>query len=266
MKSFDNKDCIKQKIAENISSLSENLEIRILLETLQQYDNADKNRSRLEEMTYLEAIYRGDVAYMRDNYDSIVPKFHSILNDEKRNAEYYAVFTISFAVRAGINAGIPFEKGMHCNNIYLKEIAMCNTVEAINAVVKRASIEYTALVHSAREEKNYRNDYIGKCKYYITSHICEKITPEKVAQAIDVSPAYLSKLFRKRTGITMVEYIQNQKIYIAKYILEHTNKKINDISDFLKFSKPAYFSTVFEKVIGMTPTQYRLEHHLSEQK
>ena len=72
-----------------------------------------------------------------------------------------------------------------------------------------------------------------------------------------MSRRYLSTKFKKETGMTLSQYIQEQKIGKAKSLLKSTDRSILEIATYLGFSSQGYFQNVFKKLTGMTPKDYR---------
>ncbi|WP_249649209.1 AraC family transcriptional regulator, partial [Lysinibacillus sp. D4B2_S17] len=72
-----------------------------------------------------------------------------------------------------------------------------------------------------------------------------------------LSSNYLSSLFKKEVGISLSEYIHQQKIEEAKKLLTFTNYPILDIGSLLNFTDHSYDIKVFKKFPGITPKQYR---------
>lgn len=99
--------------------------------------------------------------------------------------------------------------------------------------------------------------YITQAKQYIEKHIEDTFTLEDVANAIYISPAYLSTLFNNLTGTTYSSYVNSIKIDMAKHLLLTTQHSITDISIQCGFNQASYFATAFKKVVGVTPKQFR---------
>ena len=78
-----------------------------------------------------------------------------------------------------------------------------------------------------------------------------------VAKHLDISPFYVSKVFKKELGINFVTYVTEQKIEKAKEHLRNNDMSIVDLSFVMGFPDPSYFTKVFKKVENMTPSQYR---------
>ena len=79
--------------------------------------------------------------------------------------------------------------------------------------------------------QNYQNSLSARCCQYINSHIRERIYLQDIANALEISPNYLSQVFKKHMGIGISEYITNKKIEVSKNMLKETNMKIYEISD-----------------------------------
>ena len=113
--------------------------------------------------------------------------------------------------------------------------------------------------YSSRIEicRNRYSNTVALCCHYISEHLSECIDLTTVAKQVNLSPHYLSLLFKKETGISVPIYIQREKIRTAKKLLTLTRYSLIEISCILNFSSQSYFSTVFRKNTGLTPKKYR---------
>ncbi|MDR2759093.1 MAG: helix-turn-helix transcriptional regulator [Spirochaetaceae bacterium] len=84
-----------------------------------------------------------------------------------------------------------------------------------------------------------------------------------VADSVNLSPAYLSALYKKHTGLNISEEITTVRIETSCYLLKNSGLSIKEISDKTGYSNQYYFSTSFKKKIGLNPSEYR---RLNEQK
>jgi YesN/AraC family two-component response regulator len=87
---------------------------------------------------------------------------------------------------------------------------------------------------------------------------------DQVGEYANMSSYYLSKIFKKETGVNFVTYLTERKIEIAKDMLANTDVPIINIALDLSYHEPNYFSKVFKKSTGMTPTEYRKEKRGSD--
>jgi two-component system response regulator YesN len=110
---------------------------------------------------------------------------------------------------------------------------------------------------------SYRDYKVGgltrRAKEYIKTNYSKSITLEDVAREINVSPQYLSKLFKEETGENFIDYLTGIRIRIAKNLLESDELSVKEICYNIGYSDPNYFSRIFKKIVGSTPTEYKDE-------
>ena len=94
---------------------------------------------------------------------------------------------------------------------------------------------------------------------YIREHFAENISRDDVAAAVYVTSSYLSRIFRTETGMRITDYLTHCRVEEAKKLLRTTDRSVSDIAVDCGFESFSYFSTVFKKVVGITPVQYRKE-------
>jgi len=98
---------------------------------------------------------------------------------------------------------------------------------------------------------------VERIRQYITSHIDQPLSRQYISDYIGLSPDYLVKLFKKETGISISDYIVQERIRIAKELLAHSDLPVSSIAQAVGYSNFAYFSTTFKKEVSMTPQDYR---------
>ncbi|MEW5817503.1 MAG: helix-turn-helix domain-containing protein, partial [Spirochaetota bacterium] len=110
--------------------------------------------------------------------------------------------------------------------------------------------------------QNQSNAYIRQFilharKYIGEHHPDEELNLGCIAGEVGLSPCYLSLMFKKITGETVVEYITKVRIERAKELLKTTADKAYEIAYKVGFKDPHYFSACFKKIIGISPTEFR---------
>ena len=98
---------------------------------------------------------------------------------------------------------------------------------------------------------------IRKALSYIGDHYKENISLQDVANYVSLSLNYFSNLFKQTTGQTVLECISRRRIQEAKRLLKTTNQNISEIAFLLGYDSPRYFSEVFSRYEGKTPSNYR---------
>jgi AraC-like DNA-binding protein len=122
---------------------------------------------------------------------------------------------------------------------------------------------YSYNLHIWVHDKNHPISLpIQSCCDYIQLHICEKIQTKTLAEKVSYTEYYLTRKFKKEVGISINEYIQIQKIQYAKCLLSISSETIQYISDLLNFCSRSYFSQVFFKIEGISPSEYREQNKI----
>ncbi len=103
---------------------------------------------------------------------------------------------------------------------------------------------------------NSENDIIRRAQQFISSHVREKLTVPLVARHVDVSPSYLTALFRKNLQISPGEYIRRIKLQESKQMIKEDNLNFTEIAAVLQYSTVHHFSRQFKDKFGITPTEY----------
>lgn len=111
----------------------------------------------------------------------------------------------------------------------------------------------------ARNGENYSKN-IGKALKYILKNYREEISAESVSNYIDKSPNYFSSLFKKEIGMKFSEYVNVLRIKKAKELLDNSDMLLNEIAEYVGYSNYIYFTQVFKKIEGITPSQSRKYH------
>lgn len=109
-----------------------------------------------------------------------------------------------------------------------------------------------------RESKKQQRDLLIQAIGFIDEHYPEEsISLDKVARKVNISPNYFSAMFSQEVGQTFVEYLTSKRIKEAKRMLRQTDKRSSEIAFAVGYKDPHYFSFVFKKVSGSTPSEYR---------
>lgn len=102
------------------------------------------------------------------------------------------------------------------------------------------------------------NDVVEASIHYMKENVEKRISLPELAQYVGYSVSRLSIIFRNRTGHTPMGYCNLLKVQRACSLLDNSNMKINQVSFKIGFDDPYYFSRFFSKMMGMTPSDYRL--------
>ncbi|MBS5909517.1 MULTISPECIES: response regulator [Paenibacillus] len=102
---------------------------------------------------------------------------------------------------------------------------------------------------------------LKKMEAYIHAHLCdESLSLTAIAAAVHISPPYVSTLFKKYKQVNLVDYIISARMERAAEMLVKTDFKAYEIAEKTGYSNPHYFSVLFKKHHGLSPTDYRKKH------
>ena len=128
--------------------------------------------------------------------------------------------------------------------------------------------EILALALSLREDHTLGryHDVIKDAIAYINEHYSdEELSLNTLAAQVNFSPNHLSSIFKQETGQPFIKYLTDYRMNMAKELLSRTSKKSNEIGILVGYKDPHYFSYLFKKTQGVTPTQYRNKGHGAEE-
>ena len=121
------------------------------------------------------------------------------------------------------------------------------------------SLKYLA---SYRAGKNYnqtpgQRDVTKEAIHFMRENVRKRLTLKEIAEFVGFSPSHFSTLFQSKTGYSPLNYFIQLKIQEACHHLDFSTMKINQISMLVGYDDPFYFSRIFAKTMGSSPTEYR---------
>ncbi|EGQ26266.1 helix-turn-helix domain-containing protein [Mammaliicoccus sciuri] len=112
-----------------------------------------------------------------------------------------------------------------------------------------------------KEETSYNSILIKKAIQYINENYATSITLEDISAFVNRNSQYFSSMFRKQMGCTFTDYLQRKRIKEAQVLLMGTTMTVSEIAEQVGFTDPGYFSRVFKKVIGYSPSFWRTHNN-----
>ncbi|HSR04935.1 MAG TPA: response regulator [Proteiniclasticum sp.] len=108
-----------------------------------------------------------------------------------------------------------------------------------------------------REKRVTHKEEMAYALQYIEKHLTKNLSLESAASYMNISTHYFSKLFKSEVGENFIDYVTEKKVERAKELIKDTDIPLNNIAFELGFNEANYFSKVFKKTTGITPSQYR---------
>ncbi len=171
-----------------------------------------------------------------------------------RQMQYWAVSSITLAVRAAIQGGLDEIYAYNLSDQYIQTIDTLQSPEQIVSLLTQKAVELTALVGKARGRLQY-SPHVRHCITYVEKHLHEKLTVRALAEASGVSADYLSAVFKKETGQALSRYVLSRKLQEAKLLLEN-GLSCEQAAYTLSFCSESYFIACFKREFSVTPRTY----------
>ena len=136
-----------------------------------------------------------------------------------------------------------------CDEIYLKHFDWSDKIgKALELIFTLLEGRYASLDE---------NPIIISIKRYIKTNLKEKLTLTDIAKQVGYSACHCDTIFKKKTGNSIINYLIEERIDEAKRLIEEGSTPLKIISDNIGFLDYNYFSRIFKKITGKTPTEYK---------
>ncbi len=203
----------------------------------------------LTEQHLLEAIrLRKTDAY---DYFGLIMDFIRPFNDETKRNKILEILILSNHAM-GIDS--PNEAKLINYIGYSHEFMNLEGDELIE-FAHRSFLLITSYV-KAQSNIDYSNHIVKATKEYLENHYTEDISLEDVAEQVNISPQYFSKLIKKTTGFNFIDWLSMLRVKKAKELLNNSNLTVKEVCFMVGYKDPNYFSRIFKKRIGITPSEY----------
>lgn len=114
-----------------------------------------------------------------------------------------------------------------------------------------------AFIGTMKKEKARVVDKIEKATVYFNENYSQEINIDEYAEQMHVSVSWFIRNFRESTGLTPMQYILSKRIYNAEILLQDPSYNVSEISRVVGYDNPLYFSRIFKKAKGLSPSEYR---------
>lgn len=206
----------------------------------------------------LDGIKTGNEAIVMKRIEDIKKYINSLdhLNMEYLKNFYWGIITYINNIRLSVAMASNESKVESINIISLHNmISKSENINELNDLLKEVSLSITAKIN------NYNNKSIKlilrNALEYIHQHYSEQLTLNDVAEHVYVSPSYLSRMFKKELGKNFVDYLNGLRIEKAKELLMDPKYKTYEVAEIVGIPDAHYFSRLFKKYEGLSPTEYR---------
>jgi two-component system response regulator YesN len=135
-----------------------------------------------------------------------------------------------------------------------EQLNECYKVEQFHDLFEKLLTSASERNKRKKSQADYITDFVTE---YVESHYGEDISLELLAEKLNITGAYLSTYFKEKNGINFSDYINSYRMDRAKEMLEHTQLKIQEISERVGYHNVNSFIRMFKKVTGIPPGEFR---------
>ena len=216
-----------------------------------------------EERRILDAVKAGNVeeaVWLSKEMDSNIGRLGESEIEHWRNL---AIVSATLCARAAIEGGVMPAVAYRLSGFYINKSTACKDITQI-LIYRNHAIEELAKRAREQKEKRHTSSYIEQCKDYVYRHYREKIYLDDIADILGISSSYLSRLFKKETGISLQNFVNDVRVEKAANLLIYSEETLPGIAEYVNFPTQSYFGKIFKQKMKMTPKQYRELHKPAE--
>ena len=181
--------------------------------------------------------------WMLENYGDYRQDIEVKILELVMHIEYEAFF------KGGVRYGFRYREN------YIKDIQACKDYEELRHWFREKATVVCHGMSSLKEKES--ESVVSKARAYIDENYMKEISLDDVSRYVDISPYYFSKLFKQEAGKNFIEYLTDLRISHARDLLNNPGLSIKEICARSGYSDPNYFSRIFKKYEGVTPSEYR---------
>lgn len=218
------------------------------------------HRPLSDEQLFFHAVSSGDIDFVRENCKQ--QKFAEtegvgrLSRDPVTNLKYHFVVTTAFVTRLCVESGMEMEQAFRLSDFYILKLDNIHTCQAVIDLHDHMVLDFTGKMR-IQTRSHGMSKPVTACIDYIYAHIKERITIEELAGSTGLSTSYLSRLFKKETGVSVSDYVREKKIEKAQHLLKFCDYSLIEIANYLSFSSQSHFIQLFKEFTGITPKKYR---------
>ena len=119
------------------------------------------------------------------------------------------------------------------------------------------SLKFIGAYRESTSANQQPRDLAEDAIHFMRENIRKRLTLKDMSDYLEISASHFSLIFQKKTGYSPLNYFNQLKIQEACHYLDFSDQKVNQISMLIGFEDPFYFSRIFAKTMGLSPSEYR---------
>ncbi len=216
-----------------------------------------------QEFEFYDCVKAGDIESVKKLMTPLGGSGSGKLSEDPlRNLKYHFVVTVAMLTRFCVEGGMEMETAYTLSDLYILKADKCSSAEEIHKLHNETVLDFTSQMKKISRSNIYSKPVIMTMDY-IYDNLHSKISAEDIAETVNLSTAYLSRIFHKEVGVTISTYIAVKRVETAQNMLKYSDYSALDIGNYLAFTTHSHFISTFKKYTGMTPNEFRKKYYRS---
>ena len=211
------------------------------------------------EEPYIQRIFKKIKMGEAEPLKEAIAEFTAELSGSRMSLQKYHILLMELITemfRFGANNQINLEKIFGENNDIYTQAMQLESPEALREWLDESCVKMQTEVLNERSDTT--KSFVARAIEYVKEHYADTdLGIETICGYLNVSAAYFSTVFKKETGKTFINYLTDYRMEAAVELLLMKNEKTYVIAESVGYSDPNYFSYVFKKQYGMSPSKYK---------
>lgn len=208
-----------------------------------------------EGKNLVKAIERGDSSKCANILMDIFNEYPDIYDNESLKNRFIEIMVV--AHRIAIEHGIDSDERINYGK-YIMQITRCESQKEFEQMYIEKITHIAAKIRD--NKKNNIGLVVDAANQIIAERFDQELTLDEISKELCISPQYFSRLYKDKMGINFIEKLTAVRIENAKALMEQGQYTIKEICYMSGYSDPNYFSRLFKKHEGMSPSSYLKQH------
>ncbi len=211
--------------------------------------------------TYIQQIMKKVRVGEQDGLEKAISQFTEWLSGEQISMQKYRIVMMELVAelfRFTASHNLNPENVFGGNGDVYSQVLQMESAEVLDRWLRRVCTSLQNAVMNERQDST--KFFVKNAEEYVKEHFADQdLGVDEVCRKLNVSAAYFSTIFKKETGKTFVRYLTDYRMEKAVNMLMTGNEKTYVIAEKVGYAEPNYFSYVFKKQFGMSPSKYKAE-------
>ncbi|OAS14899.1 response regulator [Paenibacillus oryzisoli] len=203
----------------------------------------------------VSVLKSGDKHRLELEMESILEPLAQIRKDAFKYGRQVGLQMIALAGRLLLDLNLLTREKEEQEAWLLDRLLKIETMAELKSIVSDYLYNVCCWIQEKRSGRS--SNVIEHIQTYISDNFTKNLTIAEIAASVYLSQTYVSLLFKQETGETIYEYLMKVRIAKAKELLRDPRIKFYEVCELVGYTDPSYFSKLFKKMTGLTPSAYR---------